>query len=174
MASVDFMGSERVIMDITVEQITDSDSFEITLGYVRITLSKAELEALVLNATHHLPALLPDVEVAKEEDVYRIPAMRLMDMTDRDIQVFLREAPQGDLVMFLWYLDAPELTQRVFSNMSHRSREMLQGDMKDFAAAHNKLTPRLQERNTHKAIEITKNMVETLYHLNDSGYIAYE
>jgi len=165
---------ERVAMDIAVEQISDPDGFEMTFGHVRVTLSKAELEELVLKATRHLPALLPEVDVAREEDVYRIPAMRLMDMTDRDIQVFLREAPQDDLVMFLWYLDAPELTQRVFSNMSHRAREMFHGDLKDFAAAHNKLTPRLQEKNTHKAIEITKNMVEMLYHLNDSGYIAYE
>jgi hypothetical protein len=160
-------------MEIEVEQLPEPDRIALTFGHARITLARSELEALVLKAVKLLPGLLPDVEVKQDEDVYRIPALRILGLTDRDIQLLLREVNSDDVVACLWYLDNEELANRIFANVSQRTREALQGDMKNFAVAYARQNDRLKEATRRQALDATKRVVEAMYRLGEGGYIDY-
>lgn len=156
-------------MDIKVDYAPETGLYHLSFSHARISLTRAELENLTLLAAKHLPGLLPGVEVEEDEDVYRIPLRRLMDMTDRDIQVFLREVQSDDLVKSLWFMDDAALTERVLANMSQRTREMLQADLRDFAVAQVRLSERAQAHNRTEAIEAAKRLIATLHAVVESG-----
>lgn len=156
-------------MDIKVDYAPETGLYHLTFSHARISLTRPELENLTLLAAKHLPGLLPGVEVEEDEDVYRIPLLRLMDMTDRDIQMFLREVQSDDLVKVLWFMDDATFTERMMANLSQRAREMLQGDLKDFAAAQARLNERAQAHNRAEAIEAAKRLIATLHAVVENG-----
>jgi hypothetical protein len=156
-------------MDIKVDYAPETGLYHLTFSHARISLSRPELENLTLQAAKHLPGLLPGVDVQEDEDVYRVPLRRLLDLSDRDLQTFLREAQSDDLVKTLWFMDDAALIERVFANLSQRTREMLQGDMRDFAAAHSRLNERAQAHNRAEAIEAAKRLIATLHAVVENG-----
>jgi hypothetical protein len=159
-------------MDVKIDFVPEAGLYHLTFDHARVSLSRAELEALVLQAVKHLPGLVPGVEVTEDEDVYRIPMRRLMDMGDRDIQLLLREVQSEDLVKALWFMDDPALSERVFANLSHRTREVLQGDLKDFAAIHARLGERAQAKNRGEAVEAAKRLIAAIHALGENGQAA--
>ncbi len=156
-------------MDIKVDYAPETGLYHLTFSHARISLTRPELENLTLQAARHLPGILPGVEVREDEDVYRIPLRRLMDMTDRDIQVFLREVQSDDLVKTLWFMDDATFTERMMANLSQRTREMLQGDLKDFAAAQARVSERAQAHNRAEAIEAAKRLIAALHAVVENG-----
>ncbi len=156
-------------MDIKVDYAPETGLYHLTFSHARISLTRPELENLTLQAAKHLPGLLPGVEVQEDEDVYRLPLRRLLDLGDRDLQTFLREVQSEDLVKTLWFLDDAAVADRVFANMSQRTREMLQGDLKDFAAAHARLNERAQAHSRAEAVEAAKRLIATLHAVVENG-----
>lgn len=156
-------------MDIKVEYAPETGLYHLSFSHARISLTRAELENLTLLAAKHLPGILPGMAVEEDEDVYRIPLRRLMDMTDRDIQVFLREVQSDDLVKTLWFMDDATFTERMMANLSQRAREMLQGDLKDLVAAQARVSERAQANNRAEAIEAAKRLIATLHAVVENG-----
>ncbi len=159
-------------MDITLAHSPDDGCYYLTFGHTRIALTAAELETVALQAARLIPGLLPGVEVQEDEDLYRVPLMRILDLPDRDIQTFLREVQADDLIQALWFMDEPRLKERVLSNMSQRAREMLEADILDFAASHDRLTERGQTRNRSDALESCKRLIAVLHALGETGQLS--
>jgi hypothetical protein len=156
-------------MDVKIDFAPEAGLYHLTFDHTRISLSRVELETLVLQAAKHLPGLLPGVEVKEDEDVYRIPLRRMLDMSDREIQLLLREVQSEDLVKTLWFMDDAALSERVFANLSHRTREVLQADLKDFTTIHARQNERAQAKNRSEAVEAVKRLLAAIHAVAESG-----
>jgi hypothetical protein len=98
---------------------------------VRVDLSRTLLHLLGMQCLARLPDIAPDRPIEPMEAAYRDSARFVKDLSDRSIQLFLRQCESEPLICFLWYMRDADLLRRFCSNMSRRAASALLDDLEE-------------------------------------------
>lgn len=94
-----------------------------------ITLSEGQVRTLALAALHLLPDITPKYAVPDEQEIYRLPARKLIQLDDHSLQVWVREMKVVTLINFLWFMNDEALAEKIIRNMSVVAGRMLVDDL---------------------------------------------
>lgn len=76
------------------------------------------------------PELLnPELFQETDDEALKDSLQRIGDMSDKDIQLLLRESQSEVLIWTMWFIQSDQVEQAIFKNMSARAAEMLKDDL---------------------------------------------
>ncbi len=96
---------------------------------VRLDLSPTLLHCLGMQCQDRLREIALDQPVGPMQAITRESVHFVKAMSDRSLQLFLRECESETLISFLWYMKDAEMTGRLCSNMSSRVVAALMVDL---------------------------------------------
>lgn len=96
---------------------------------LQVQLSPELLTILAEQCQHWKASDGPALAEPDLEHPYRQLGLRLLLLSDRDMQSWLRECYSDQLLRALWYMNSEPLLEKVLSNMSQRAAEMLLDDL---------------------------------------------
>jgi hypothetical protein len=111
-------------------RLSDFDLSDLFREIIKVIPERVKDDSLFWDLISLRPELLnPDLFQEADDQALKDQFLRIGDMSNKDIQLLLRESQSEVLIWAMWFIQNDQVEQAIFNNMSARAAEMLRDDL---------------------------------------------